>query len=131
MVWIPLKNGSGQVLRDIRVHDPVNNKVYTVVGNKRIGINRYQITLCDSNNCLREVMNHELRNKWYIVGDWHSPERIANMYGKKIDPDANLPRPMRETFWKMKSRPGSHNYKQKLKLQKDPRFAKFSKYFIT
>ena len=133
MVWINLKNSSGQVLRDIKVESP-EQVTYKVESSKRIGINRYQLTLVDlSTGSRREVMNYELRNKWNLVGDWHTPEEIAAMFGrKKVDPDANLPRPQRESFWKMRSKKGSHNYRQKKRLMQDPFYQeRFSKYFAT
>jgi hypothetical protein len=37
---------------------------------------------------------------------------------------------MRASFWKMKSKPGTHNYKQKKKLMRDPIYIKkFSQFF--
>jgi hypothetical protein len=37
---------------------------------------------------------------------------------------------MRASFWKMKSKPGTHNYKQKKKLMQDPIYIKkFSQFF--
>ena len=133
MVWINLKNGSGQVLKNILLKDPNTNKTYRVISNKRVGINRYQMQLENTQDkSLFVVMNHELRNKWEIVDDWHTPEEISKMFGTKLDPDANLPRSQRESFWKMKSKPGTINYKQKKKLMKDQWYQeKFSQYFST
>lgn len=131
MVWIPLANGDGQVVKGIKLKDPKTGKTHTVVSTSRKGINRYEITFDDGS----KVMNHEIRKKkgsdgWSVVGSFHSPEEIAKLYGKKVDPDANLPRPMRASFWKMKSKPGTHNYKQKKKLMNDPVYIKkFSQFF--
>lgn len=132
MVWIPLSNGSGQVIKGIKLKDPETGKVHTVASTSRKGINRYEITFEDG----RKIMNHEIRKKsasdgWSLVGRFHTPEEIADMYGRsKVDPDANLPRPMRASFWKMKSKQGTHNYRQKVKLMKDPVYIeKFKQYF--
>ena len=136
MVWIPLKNGSGQVVKDIKLKSP-ENKSYTVVDTSRKGINRYEITLKSSDGSTKKVMNHDLMKKksapkhepWSVVGKFHSPEKLAKMFDKKVDPDANKPRPQRRSFWKMKSSPGSHNYDQKKRLMKKEEFKKFSEYF--
>ena len=130
MVWIPLKNGEGQVVKDIKLKSP-EGKEYTVAGSSRKGINRYELTLHDNNGKEHKVMNHELRHKWDVVGKFHSPEKLAQIYGRsKIDPDANKPRHMRASFWAMKSKPGTFNYKQKVKLMKDPVYIKsFKQYF--
>lgn len=131
MVWVPLANGSGQVVKGIKLKNPETGKTKTVTSTSRKGINRYEITFDDGS----KVMNHEIRKKkdspgWEVVGGFHSPEEIARIYGRKLDPDANEPRPMRASFWKMKSKPGTHNYKQKKKLMNDPVYIKkFSQYF--
>lgn len=132
MVWVPLANGDGQVVKGIKLKDPKSGKTKTVSKTSRKGINRYEITFDDGST----VMNHEIRKKkgsdgWSVVGGFHSPEKIAQLYGRKVDPDANLPRPMRASFWKMKSKPGTHNYRQKKKLMADPKFKKFKEYFAT
>ena len=44
MVWIALKNGSGQVVKDIKLKSP-EGKTYTVTGSSRKGINRYSISM--------------------------------------------------------------------------------------
>jgi hypothetical protein len=79
----------------------------------------------DSDGGTRTVMNHQIRVKkdpnhepWSVVGGFHSPEKLAKMFNRPLDPDANKPRPERASFWKMKSKPGSHNYKQKERLMK-------------
>ena len=59
MVWVPLKNGSGQVVKDIKLKSP-DNKTYTVVSNSRKGINRYEITLKASDGSTKKVMNQYL-----------------------------------------------------------------------
>lgn len=131
MVWIPLANGEGQVVKGIKLKHPETGKTHTVASTSRKGINRYEITFEDGS----KVMNHEVRKKktspgWSVVGRFHTPEEIAKMYGRKLDPDANQPRPMRDSFWKMKSKPGTHNYKQKKKLMNDPVYVKkFSRFF--
>jgi len=124
MVYVLLKNKGGQVLKDIKLKDP-KGKTWTVTGTSRKGINRYSIGLKSSDGSTRTVMNHDIAKKkdpkhepWSVVGDFHSPAKIAKMYGRKLDPDANKPRPERASFWKMKSKPGSHNYKQKKRLMK-------------
>lgn len=139
MVWIPLKNGSGQVVKDIVLQSP-QGKVYKVESSRRQGINRYAITLIDQDDKSKLVVtNHDLMQKksnanhepWSIVGEFHSPEKIAQLFGRtRVDPDANKPRPQRHSFWQMQSRPGSHNYRQKVKLMRDPYYQKhFGKYF--
>jgi hypothetical protein len=132
MVWIPLANGSGQVVKGIKLKNPESGKTKTVVATSRKGINRYEITFDDGS----KVFNHEVRktNKrpgWQLVGDFHTPEELAKIYNrKKVDPDSNLPRPERASFWKMKSKPGTHNYRQKKKLMQDPIYIKkFSQFF--
>lgn len=140
MVWIPLENSSGQVVKEIRLFDPISSTEYVVESTSRKGINRYELTLRDEDNNIRKVFNHEIRKKksskspaWSLVGNWHTPEQISQIYGrKKVDPDSNKPRPMRESFWKMKSRKGSHNYNQKIRLMQDPVYQElFSQYFDT
>jgi len=146
MVWIPLSNSSGQVVKGVKVKAPEGGIVYkngspeaieleksnifTVTGSKRLGINRYRLDLTGG----YYTKNHHMRKTkkrpgWTLVGDWLSPEQIAKSFGSKLDKDANKPRPERESFWKMKSRKGSHNYNQKKRLMKDPKYKKFSKYF--
>jgi hypothetical protein len=119
MVWVAMKNGSGQVVKGVRVREVSNSPEYLVVSSQRLGINRYKITLQAPDGIQKEFMNHEIR-KWEVVGNFLSPEDISLIYNKKVDPDANLPRPMRESFWKMKSKPGTHNYRQKKRLMVDP-----------
>jgi hypothetical protein len=130
MVYIPLQNGDGQVLEGIRLKSPENEE-YVVVSSSRKGINRYELILEDDNGEQRKVMNHELRNKWSIVGDWFTPEELAEKYNTKVDPDANKPRPMRESFWKMRSKKGTFNYKQKVRLMEKPEYQVFKEYFDT
>jgi hypothetical protein len=132
MVWIPLANGDGQVVKGIKLKNPESGKTKTVAATSRKGINRYEITFDDGS----KVFNHEVRKTksrpgWEVVGGFHSPEELAKIYNrKKVDPDSNLPRPMRASFWKMKSKPGTHNYKQKKKLMQDPTYIKkFSQFF--
>jgi hypothetical protein len=132
MVWIPLANGDGQVVKGIKLKNPESGKTKTVTATSRKGINRYEITFDDGS----KVFNHEVRKTksrpgWEVVGGFHSPEELAKIYNrKKVDPDSNLPRPMRASFWKMKSKPGTHNYKQKKKLMQDPTYIKkFSQFF--
>lgn len=132
MVYVPLVSSGGQVLKDIKLKAPKgsfvydgNDKIehdkptsYTVTHNQRIGINRYKIHLKrHSDGKEFHTYNYNIRKKWDIVGDWHTPEHIAKMFGRsKVDPDANKPRSERESFWKMKSKPGTHNYAQKQRL---------------
>lgn len=131
MVWVPLSNGDGQVIKGIKLKNPDTGTTHTVASTSRKGINRYEITFEDGS----KVFNHEIRKKksspgWGLVGRFHTPEEIAKIYGRKLDPDANSPRPMRASFWKMKSKPGTHNYRQKKKLMKDPTYIKkFSEFF--
>lgn len=149
MVWVPLSNASGQVVKGIKLKAPKGAKVgnevlstpktFTVGKTSRKGINRYEITLHDEHGNEHKVFNHNIRVKkdntkepaWSLVGRFHTPEELAKIYNRsKVDPDANLPRPMRASFWKMKSKPGTHNYKQKVKLMKDPQYIKsFKQYF--
>lgn len=119
MVWVPMKNGSGQVVKGLRIRDISDDREYVVQSSHRVGINRYRLILQGLDGSLREVFNHELK-KWEVVGDFLSPEEIAHIYNRKVDPDANLPRPMRESFWLMKSKPGTFNYRQKKRLMMDP-----------
>lgn len=137
MVWVALKNGDGQVVKDIKLKSP-DGKTYTVTGTSRKGINRYSIGLKSSDGSTRTVMNHDISKKkdpkhepWSVVGGFHSPEKIAKLYGRKVDPDANKPRPERASFWKMKSKPGSHNYSQKKRLMsKEPeKYKKFKEFY--
>lgn len=138
MVWVNLANGSGQVVKGIMLEAP-NGERYEVMGNKRMGINRYRIDLkrlsdgeiVQSSNT--EIRQTTTRTGWSIVGHWHTPEMLQKMFNRtKLDPDANLPRPQRESFWKMVSKPGTHNYKQKIKLMKDAWYrSRFEKYFDT
>lgn len=146
MVWIPLKNGDGQVLKNIKLKAPEggivyidenevhlkNSKEYTVIGSKRMGINRYKLFLSDGSYTLNHHVRKTVNRKgWEIVGKWHTPEHIAELFGSKFDSDANKPRPQRESFWKMQSTQGSHNYRQKKRLMALPEYQKFSKYFRT
>lgn len=131
MVYVPLKNDAGQVLKDIKLKDPAG-KLWTVTTTSRKGINRYSIGLQSDNGDTKFVMNHDIRVKkdpkhepWSIEGGFHSPETIAKLYGRKLDPDANLPRPDRKSFWSMKSKPGSHNYRQKKRLIELEKYNKF------
>jgi len=147
MVWIPLKYSNGQVLKGIKLKAPIGSiiytpldiemhlkesKIYEVIGSKRMGINRYRIFLNDGTY----TMNHHIRKTkkregWELIGKWHTPEEISILFGSKLDPDANKPRPSRESFWSMKSKPGSHNYRQKKRLMKLAEYQKFNKYFAT
>jgi hypothetical protein len=126
-----LKSSGGQVLKDIKMVAPRGSTIidldtpiqldkdhrFVVLRNKRIGINRYQIFIKDLDDGREyHTFNYAIRNKWEIFGDWHTPEYIAKLYNKKVDPDANKPRSQRASFWNMKSRPGSINYKQKEKM---------------
>lgn len=135
MVYIELQNGSGQVVKDIKllapknsiIADEFNNKIvlnedteFIVIRNKRLGINRYQICIQRiSDNKLFYTTNIDIRmkkknsNPWSIIGDWHTPEKMAEMFNRPVDPDANKPRQERRSFLEMKSRPGSINYKIK------------------
>lgn len=119
MVWVALKNGSGQVVKGIQLKNPEDGLVYEVLKTSRHGINRYLVQMkCEHGQNL-DLYNHQIKS-WSIVGDFHTPEQLSQLFGKKMDPDANLPRPMRESFWKMKSKPGTFNYRQKMRLMKDP-----------
>jgi len=137
MVWVTLKNGSGQVVKDIKLKSP-QDITYTVTNTSRKGINRYELTLESSDGSTKTVMNHDVMKKksdpkhepWSLVGKFHTPEKIAELYNTKVDPDANEPRPNRRSFWKMKSSPGSHNYNQKKRLmQQDFYIKNFGNYF--
>ena len=126
MVWCALANGSGQVVPGIRLEDP-NGNLYTVIKTSRKGINQYELTLIDSYSDEVVVFNHEIHKKkdpkhfaWKVYGSFFTPEELAKKFGRKLDPDANLPRPQRESFWKMKSKPGTFNYRQKKRLMSDP-----------
>jgi|TARA_B100000927_G_C16393999_1_gene440551 hypothetical protein len=136
MVYIPLKNGSGQVVKDIKLKSP-DGKSYTVVRNKRKGINRYEIELKGSDGSTKKVMNHDIMKKksdpdhepWEVVGGFHSPAKLAKMFDKKVDPDSNKPRPQRKSFWKQDNKPGTHSHSQKQRLMKKEEFKKFREYF--
>ena len=132
MVYVMLKSSGGQVLKDIKMIAPQGSTVidfdtpvqlerdhnFIVLRNKRIGINRYQVFIKDLDDGREyHTFNYSIKNKWEILGDWHTPEYIAKLYNKKVDSDANKPRSQRESFWNMKSRPGSINYKQKEKIR--------------
>ena len=90
MVWVPLKNGSGQVVKDIKLKSP-DNKTYTVVSNSRKGINRYEITLKASDGSTKKVMNHDIMKKksdpdhepWEVVGGFHSPAKFKKIMKKE------------------------------------------------
>ena len=137
MVWVPLKNGSGQVVKDIKLKSP-DNKTYTVVKNSRKGINRYEITLKGSDGSTKKVMNHDIMKKksdpkhepWEVVGGFHSPAELAKINkSDKVDPDANKPRSKRKSFWKQDNKPGTHSHSQKQRLMKKEEFKKFREYF--
>lgn len=134
MVWTPLKNGSGQVLAGVKLEKP-NGEIVEVIKTKRLGINRYQIDLSNGES----VTNHEIRVKkdpqhiaWKVYGNFLTPEEISQKFGSKLDPDANLPRPERKSFWKMTSKPGSHNFRQKSRLMSggDVKYVKYKKYWL-
>jgi hypothetical protein len=115
MVWIAMQNGSGQVVKDIRVESPTGDE-YIVTKSKRVGINRYEISLSGvTNNNSYTVMNHVLKS-WKVCGEFHTPETLAKMFNRPLDPDANKPRKDRRSFWAMRSKPGTINYKQKKRL---------------
>jgi len=133
MVWIPLKNSSGQVVKGIKLRSP-DNVVYEVVGSKRHSINHYKLTLASEEQEPIIKTNHDVRREqWSLEGNWFTPEEMATKFKRKhIDPDANLPRPMRESFWKMQSKPGTFNYRQKKRLMSDPFYQqKFGHLFAT
>lgn len=122
MVYVPLKNGSGQVVKDIKLKSP-EGTTYTVVSTSRKGINKYQINLVDAGGNRKSVMNYDIDTRgedaepWSVVGGFHSPTELAKIFGKKkVDPDANKPRSERESFWKQKNKPGTHSYEQKKRL---------------
>jgi hypothetical protein len=124
MVWVPLKNGDGQVVKDIKLKSP-EGKTYTVTGTSRKGINKYSISMKSADGSTRSVMNYQIMKKksdpnhepWSVVGGFHSPEKLAKLFNKKkVDPDANKPRPQRKSFWAQKNSPDSHSGKQKAKL---------------
>lgn len=126
MVWVPLANGSGQVVKGIKLKDS-SGQVYEVLYNKRLGINRYKIVLMAKGGEIREVTNADIRSTrkrvgWSLAGRWHTPEELGKMFNRPVDADSNKPRPERESFWKMASKPGTHNYRQKIKLMKDPSY---------
>lgn len=134
MVWIPLKNGSGQVVTGIKLKAPKGavihkgtdkvvldeSKVFTVLNNTRLGINRYKINLSGgywtTNTAIRKTKE---RPGWEVVGDFYTPEELARIFKTKVDPDANKPRPQRKTFWLSKNKPGTITYKQKQRLAKE------------
>lgn len=124
MVYVLLKNKGGQVVKDIKLKDP-EGKTWIVTGTSRKGINRYSIGLKSSDGSSKTVMNHDIARKkdpnhkpWSVVGDFHTPAEISKMFGRKLDPDANKPRHLRKSFWQMKSKPGTHNYRQKQRLMR-------------
>lgn len=134
MVYILMKNPTGdnvggQVVKGIRLLSPEGHNV-TVVSTHRIGINKYEIKMRSDDGIHLNAMNHEIGSKsgWKIIGNFHTPEELAVIFGKKkIDPDANKPRYERESFWLMRSKSGTFNYKQKMRLiQEQPE--KYGKY---
>ena len=93
-----MKNGDGQVLKNIKLKAPKGGivyiddkeivldkpKEYIVIGSKRIGINRYKLFLSDGSY----TMNHHVRKTanrsgWEIIGKWHTPEYIAKLFGSR------------------------------------------------
>mgnify|MGYP001179785992 FL=1 len=145
MVWVPLKNGSGQVVKDIKLKAPAGaevnkgndkitlqkDKTFTVTHNNRLGINRYKINMSGgyhtTNSAIRKTKE---RPGWEVVGGFHSPEKLAKIQGSdKVDPDANKERSKRKSFWKQDNKPGTHSYQQKKRLSKKEEFKKFSEYF--
>ena len=62
MVWVTLKNGSGQVVKDIKLKSP-QDITYTVTNTSRKGINRYELTLERSDGSIKKVMNHDIMKK--------------------------------------------------------------------
>jgi len=134
MVWIPLKNSSGQVVKGIKLRSPHDSNVYEVAGSKRHSCNYYKLTLVTDGKEPIIKTNHEIRREeWTLEGNWFTPEEMAIKFNRKrIDPDANLPRPKRESFWRMKSKPGTFNYRQKKRLMADPFYQqKFGHLFAT
>lgn len=118
MVWVSLKNGSGQVVRGVKLHDPSSGVIWSVVKTRRLSINNYEITLEAGQDKILTT-NHRIKNRYEVHGGFLSPEDLALIF-KKYDPDANLPRPQRKSFWTMKSKPGTFNYEQKKRLMRDP-----------
>ena len=114
MVYVMLKNKGGQVVKDIKLKDP-SGKGWEVTGTSRKGINRYSIGLKSKDGSTKTIMNHDIMKK---KDPKHSPWSFDGPLKKFDDPDANKPRPERKSFWKMKSSPGSHNYRQKKRLMK-------------
>lgn len=127
MVWVRLKNGEGQVVKGIKLLSPLGQQ-YEVLGNKRLGINRYAIKIKNLDTGeIKETRNVDIRSTqkrpgWSIIGQWHTPQYLAAMFNRPLDPEANRPRHLRTSFWKMRSKPGTHNYKQKIKLMQDPAY---------
>ena len=126
MVYILMKNEQGenvggQVVKGINLISP-NGTLYTVTSTHRRGINKYEIKMESESGSSHTAMNYEIghRSEWTIGGPFHTPEELAKIFGKsKVDPDANKPRYERESFWTMRSKPGTHNYKQKMRLIND------------
>ena len=126
MVYILMKNKQGekvggQVVKGIKLASP-DGTHYTVTSTHRRGINKYEIKMESESGSSRSAMNYEIghNSDWTIRGSFHTPEELAKIFGKsKVDPDANKPRHERESFWTMRSKPGTHNYKQKMRLIKD------------
>ena len=114
MVYVLLKDKGGQVVKGIKLKDP-SGKHWEVINTQRKGINRYSIDLISPDGSTMTLWNHEIKT-WTFNGPL---KEFAN------DPDANLPRPERKSFWRMKSKPGSINYKQKQRLIKLPKYYKF------
>lgn len=139
MVYILMKNSAGdniggQVVKGIQLISPSGIKV-TVVSTHRLGINKYEIKMHSEGGDSLSAMNYEIGPKsgWKINGDFHTPEKLAVIFGKKtIDPDANKPRYERESFWTMKSKEGTFNYKQKMRLIKEQpeKYEKYSQFLI-
>lgn len=125
-----MQNGSGQVVKGVELESP-SGEHFVVLSSSRKAINSYQLRLQSlQTGETIVVMNKDLRKDWLAVR-FLTPEEIAAIYNKPLDPDANLPRPMRESFWKMRSKPGTFNYRQKKRLMQLPEYQKFSKYFTT
>lgn len=123
MVYVQLINGAGQVCRGIKLRpaDENDQRAYwTVIKSSRKGINRYELTLQSSRNKKEQriVYNSQLRReRWSLVGRFHTCEEIAKLFQRrKVDPDANLPRWQRRSFWAQQNKPGTISYKQKQRL---------------
>lgn len=139
MVYILMKNPAGdniggQVVKGIRLLSPEGHNV-TVVSTHRVGINKYEIKMHSDDGIHLNAMNHEIGAKsgWKITSNFYTPEELAVIFGKKkIDPDANKPRYERESFWTMRSKSGTFNYKQKMRLiQEQPeKYGKYSHFLI-